>query len=75
MTLDDRISKMLTCHHDVHCQNEEHCFEVAQYAHACRGLERLKMATARVQQVEIEEDMEYFSPPLHWESHLPVWRS
>jgi len=71
MTLDDYISKMMTCSNDLHCKKEEWCFEVAKYANECRSRERLRYAMARVQQVEIDdEDMVYFAPP-HWESHLP----
>jgi hypothetical protein len=72
MSLDDHILKMMTCHHDVHCQNEKHCFEVAQYAHACRSKERLQQSLNQANQsLDLEEVIEYFVPPLHWEAHLP----
>jgi len=72
MTLDDFISKMLTCTTDIKCQKEEWCFYVAQYAQECRSKERLQQALNRVNQsLDLEEEIEYFAPPLHWESHLP----
>ena len=69
MTLDDHIGKMRTCKNDVHCNREESCFVVAQYAHEQRGRERVKCALARVEGVEIPDDdgdLGYFQPP-SWE--------
>jgi hypothetical protein len=72
MTLDDYISKMMTCATDLNCPKEEWCFHVAQYAHECRSKERLQQALNRVNQsLNLEEEIEYFTPPLNWEAHLP----
>jgi hypothetical protein len=75
MTLDDidnSISKMMTCTADINCKKEEWCFHVAQYAHECRSKELLQQALNRVNQsLNLEEEIEYFTPPIHWESHLP----
>jgi hypothetical protein len=72
MTLDDHISRVMSCTKDAYCANGQSCHEIALYAHRVRGNERLQMALARVHQVEIDEDeLQYFAPPLHWESHLP----
>ena len=69
LDVDDHISKLMTCCNDVHCKREESCFEVAKYAYAQRGLERLKQAVARVEGVEIPDDdsLAYFQPPT-WEA-------
>jgi hypothetical protein len=68
MTLDDHISKLMTCCNDVHCKREDSCFEVAKYAYEQRGLERLRQAQARVEGVEIpDEEIDYFMPPT-WEA-------
>ena len=68
MTLDDHISKMMTCCNGVHCKREESCFEVAKYAHEQRGKERVRQAQARVEVVEIpHEGLDYFAPP-SWEA-------
>jgi hypothetical protein len=72
MTLDDHISRMMTCATDLSCPKEEACFHVAHYAHECRSKERLQHALHRVQQIpDLEEELHYFTPPLHWEAHLP----
>jgi len=71
MTLDDHISKLMTCCSDVHCKREESCFEVAKYAHERRGEERLRQAVARggcveIPEIQDDDDLVYFQPPT-WE--------
>lgn len=75
MTLDDCISQLMTCASDPSCKKERACFEVARYALECRRKERLEHAIHRIEGVkDFEEELFYFTPPLHWESHLPPWR-
>jgi hypothetical protein len=72
MTLDDFILKMMTCATDIHCPKEEACFRVAHYANECRAKERLQQTLNQVNQsLDLEEEIECFAPPLHWEAHLP----
>jgi hypothetical protein len=72
MTIDDYISKMMTCATEPKCQKEAWCFQVAQYAHECRSKERLQQALNRVNQSsDLEEEIPYFMQPPNWESHLP----
>jgi hypothetical protein len=65
MTLDDHISRLMTCVPHNNCELEEACFKVAKYAYKQRSAERLQAAQARVAGVELPDDFPELST---WEA-------